>query len=282
MREKWSAMPFYRQAMLAATVGLMVLFAVLYLIMGRQNGLEYGNDFYKLKAQGDARVYTGVDHGQRDFISTQSGEGKKTVYTVCKTPDGYRVECQIEGQEFGPYQVTEFPRSDVPAVLTDLPLEGGLEIKNTATGELLFRGGYWQNSGYVFLVNENAKTEADGNAALTDKLTVGSVSLFDYAPPIPEEGPSCDDLVRFTLGAEANMTHKGDWMYYALALLAAVFNAASLLYAEELFIFHMSFRVAEPERVEPSEWELFTRHVGWGVLLLLELILLFTGLFSIV
>lgn len=283
MREKWSAMPFFRQAMLAATVGLMLLFAVLYPIMSSQKGLEYGNDFYKLNVQGDAKVYTGVDHGQKQFVYTDApkGDGKKTVCIVRETAEGYMVDYQIEGQNFGPYQLNKVHLSDLPAALAQAPLGGGLEIKNTATGEVLFRGGYLVSVGYL-LVDENAVTEADKAADPLSRVSVNGFTFFDYKPAVPEEGPSPDDLVHFTLGAGGNLTHRGEGAYFALALLVAVFNAVSILYAEELFTWQMSFRVAEPEKAEPSEWELFGRHVGWCLFLLMELTILLYGLFAIV
>lgn len=282
MREKWQSMTFYRRAMLLATVGLMLLFAVLYPIMSGQKGLEYGNDFYKLNVQGEAKVYTGFAHEWRiGNTIVSSNQGRKTVYTVTETPAGYTVECQIEGQDFGPYQLNKVHLSDLPAALAQAPLGGGLEIKNTATGEVLFRGGYLVSVGYL-LVDENAVTEADKAANPLSRVSVNGFTFFDYKPAVPEEGPSPDDLVHFTLGAGENLTHRGDVAYFALALLVAVLNAVSILYAEELFVLSMSFRVAEPEKVEPSEWELFGRHVGWCLFLLTELLILLYGLFAIV
>lgn len=282
MREKWQSMTLYRRAMLLATVGLMLLFAILYPIMSSQKGLEYGNDFYKLNVRGDAKVYTGFAHEWRIVnTSIQRSQGRKTVYTVTETPAGYTVECQIEGQDFGPYQLNKVHLSDLPAALAQVPLGGGLEIKNTATGEVLFRGGYLVSAGY-FLVDENAVTEADEAADPLSRVTVNGFTFFDYKPAVPEEGPSPYDLVQFTLEAGENLTHRGEGGYFALALLVAVLNAVSILYAEELFTWSMSLRVAEPEKAEPSEWELFSRHIGWGLFLLTELLILLCGLFAIV
>lgn len=282
MREKWQSMTFYRRAMLLATVGLMLLFAVLYPIMSSQKGLEYENDFYKLNVQGEAKVYTGFAHEWRiGNTIVSSNQGRKTVYTVTETPAGYTVGCQIEGESFGPYQLNKVRLSDLPAALAQAPLGGGLEIKNTATGEVLFRGGYLVSVGYL-LVDENAVTEADKAADPLSRVSVNGFTFFDYKPAVPEEGPGPDDLVHFTLGAGENLTHRGEGVYFVLALLVAVFNAVSILYAEELFTWQMSFRVAEPEKVEPSEWELFGRHVGWCLFLLMELTILLYGLFAIV
>ncbi len=280
MREKWSAMTAYRRAMLLATVGLVLLFSILYPIVSRRKGLEYWNDFYDLNVRGDAKVYTGVAHEWRNGNTIiQSDQGRKTVYTVTETPEGYTVECRIGGQDFGPYQLNKVRLSDLPAALAQVPLRGGLEIINTATGEVLFRGGYLVSVGYL-LVDENAVTEADEAADPLNRVTVNGLTLFDYKPSYPEEGPSPYDLVYFTLGAGENLTHRGNVTYFALALLVAALNVVFILYAEELFTWSMRFRVAEPEKVEPSEWELFTRQAGWAVCLFFEVIILFAAILS--
>lgn len=270
MREKWRNMTPYRRAMLAATVGVMAIFTVLYLVIGTQPGVEYGSSFFRLKARGEAKVYTGFAHEWRNGNTTvQSKQGRKTVYTVTETSGGYTVECQIEGETFGPYELTEFPGSDVSLALADLPvpLEGGLEIKNTATGELLFRGGYWLQTDHGYLLDENAEVGEGG-------------SISDYAPPYPEEGPSPYELVHFTLKAGESLTHRGNATYFALGLLLAALNVVFILYAEALFTWSMSFRVAEPKKAEPSEWELFTRQAGWAVYLFFAVIFFFAAILS--
>lgn len=275
MREKWSAMTPYRQVMLVATVGVALLFTVLYLIIGTQPGVEYGSGFFRLETQGEAKVYTGFAHEWRNGNTIfGSNEGVEMVYAVTETPEGYTVECQRGGRYFGPYQVTEYPLLEFPLseeakALAQLPfpLEGILEIKNVATGELLFRGGYWLQTGHAFLFDENAEAGEGG-------------SISDYAPPYPEEGPSPYEIVHFTLGAGENLTRRGNVTYFALALLFAVLNVVFILYAEELFTWSMSFRVAEPERVEPSEWELMTRQVSWAVCLIFEVIFFFVAILS--
>ena len=85
MREKWSHLPRPRRVLVMVTIGLLILFALLYPIANSHKGLMYNNDFYRLRLQGDARVYTGTDHGQRFVTFSQPGAGKKTVYTVART-----------------------------------------------------------------------------------------------------------------------------------------------------------------------------------------------------
>lgn len=268
-REKWASWPIYRRAMLVATVGLMVLATVLYLTVGSQKGFEYGGSFYELTAVDGTMTYTANAYEWHEGNTTiQSGAGRETVYTV--TPvlnSGFMVECRMGDETFGPYQVAAVDLADLSTRVLGFYLDGGMEITNVTTGELLFRGGYIRSSGgYAFLLDENKEGEAS--------------SIGDFAPPKPKKGPNCDDLYHFTFGAEASMTSRADWTLYFYALLLAAFNAAFIVYAEEFFVWDMSFRVREPEKTAPSEWELFSRHAAWAVFLLLEGVLLLIGLLS--
>lgn len=268
-REKWASWPVYRRAMLAATVGLLVLATVLYLTVGSRQGVEYGSSFYELTTVDGVKTYTANAHEWREGNTTiQSGAGRKIVYTV--TPilnSGFMVTCRMGDETYGPYQVAAVDLADLSTRVLGFYLDGGMEITNVTTGEYLFRGGYIRSSsGYAFLLDENKEGEAS--------------SIGDFAPPKPKAGPDCDDLYHFTFGAEASMTSRADWTLYFYAFLLAAFNAASILCAEEFFTWSMSFRVADPANVKPSEWELFSRHAGWAVFLFFEGVLLLAGLLS--
>lgn len=289
MREKWAVWPLYRRAMLVATAGILAFFAVLYPIVGRQKGVKRNGDFYGMTTVGETKLYVGAIHQWIEGHTViQSGEGREEVYAVTPiSADGFRVECRMGEETFGPFRVTKYPLPQTPGVGSDaltsfpIPFDTGLEIKNALTGETLFRGGYRLSSGYTSLISETVTTEGDPGSA-SEHMTVDGVNYyFNYAPATPEKGPSAYDLAFFALEAEESLTHRGDMMYLALGILIAVLNAASIVYAEELFIWSMSFRVADPESAEPAEWELFTRHVGWGIWLLMELIVFIVGLTSV-
>ncbi|MDE6280344.1 MAG: hypothetical protein K2M15_00885, partial [Oscillospiraceae bacterium] len=40
---------------------------------------------------------------------------------------------------------------------------------------------------------------------------------------------------------------------------------ASLLFEDQLFRWDLAFRVRDPYRAEPAEWELFSRWGGWVI-----------------
>ena len=52
----------------------------------------------------------------------------------------------------------------------------------------------------------------------------------------------------------------------------------SILFADELFRWNLSFQIRDVYDAEPSEWEIFTRYAGWTVLTVLTPIMYVIGL----
>lgn len=52
----------------------------------------------------------------------------------------------------------------------------------------------------------------------------------------------------------------------------------TILFADELFRFQLSFRVRDVENAEPTDWELFGRYAGWTVLPIAALVIFLLGL----
>ena len=71
---------------------------------------------------------------------------------------------------------------------------------------------------------------------------------------------------------------KGQFGIWFLCLFFSVITAVSILFADELFRFRMSFRVADAYDLEPSELEIFGRYVSWTVMIVALLALYITGL----
>ena len=55
-------------------------------------------------------------------------------------------------------------------------------------------------------------------------------------------------------------------------------NAVSILYADELFRWDLSFQIQNAETAEPSEWEMMKRYLSWTVLTIMLLVLYIVGL----
>ena len=74
------------------------------------------------------------------------------------------------------------------------------------------------------------------------------------------------------------LTHKGDWLPYLLGVFLCAVTAVTILFADELFRFQLSFRILQAEDAEPTDLELFGRYAGWTVLPIAALVIFALGL----
>ena len=64
----------------------------------------------------------------------------------------------------------------------------------------------------------------------------------------------------------------------SIGVLLCIVNAASVLYADEMFRWKIRTRVAEPEKAIPSKTELASRWVGWILCTAVSVLLFILGL----
>ena len=92
--------------------------------------------------------------------------------------------------------------------------------------------------------------------------------------------PGDESVVSYGADAGKNLSelvkeYKGAWFGAAFICLI---NAISMLFADELFRWHLSFRVWNADHLEPSDWELAGRYISWTVLCVMALVLFIVGL----
>lgn len=58
-----------------------------------------------------------------------------------------------------------------------------------------------------------------------------------------------------------------------------IITADSILFVDELFRFHLWFRIGDVEGAEPSEWEIAVRYISWTILPIYAFVCFITGLF---
>lgn len=76
----------------------------------------------------------------------------------------------------------------------------------------------------------------------------------------------------------ADLTHKGSWLAWASCVMFCIITMLSILYADELFYWKLSFSIRDYEKAEPSDWEITSRYVVWTVFSLLIMQLFYMGL----
>ena len=107
-------------------------------------------------------------------------------------------------------------------------------------------------------------------------MIVGGVSYDAHGNPIDQMIPSAATIVELTEGPE--LTRKCDWKCWFYSAFLSVVLVISILFADELFRRKLSWSIQDAHLAEPSEWEIFSRYIGWTVLTVLAAIMYVTGL----
>ena len=235
-----------KKVLLLVLAGMAALFGALYWRSAAgPEGVAYRDALYFPTLEGDALVYTG------------SVDGQTVSYTVGS--DG-SVTCRVGETVHGPYTIREDP-SAVPDEHWDSSLLTGIQI--SAGDTVLFRGGYFPEAGLLIREDGTALWGSAFHQSGTDS-----------------EGPDLEAVLHFSARPEAD-SHRGDLRFFALGTLAAGMAALAALFAEQLFRRHMALHIRDPEKAQPSDWELVSRVLSWLVLTGLSLAAYLVGLFAI-
>ena len=228
----------YRQKWIFLIMGVMVLvFTILYPVTLSRVGYSYR----------DAILVPHEAEGTTVYSGKIQGEAASFTVTQDKT-----VTFQYGDLTYGPYTVKEDPQA-APESGDLADSLSGVEIWRQDSR--LFRGGARKLDQHGWLLYyENGEPYG-----LEIKITTGDNSAAQMEP-------SLATILDLAMGPE--LTHKGHWLPWFLGILLCVVNAVSILYADELFRFWLSFRIESPELAEPTDLEITGRYFGWGAMLI--------------
>ena len=242
MKRRNRQAPFER-FLLSALAGMAVLFFSIYLILSQQPGIVFCDVLLLRHEQGEGVSYSGKVYGQKvEFLVS---EGGAVTYVV-------------DGRVRGPYTVV----LDSSAAPEDSLAGGEVRLGE----EVLFRGGWRLGDGLPFLADETGEP-------LSQVVTEVSGQV-EPARQLPQD-PSVSFLLRLILAPE--LQHRGRWECYALGMGLSLLAAGWMAFADQLFRWRLHWRIRNPERVQPSEWELLSRKTGWVVLSGVALVLYIFG-----
>ena len=167
---------------------------------------------------------------------------------------------------YGPYTVTEDPSA---APLSKNFSTRGIEIR--LGSEILFRGGLFESGTQQLLFCEN------GDLYHKATITAGDGTVTDRDGNVidPME-PSLHTVLALADGPK--LESKGQWHFWLLGIFLSAVTAVSIFFADELFRFRFSFRVADPDMLEPSDYELLSRYAAWTFTTVAALVLYILGL----
>lgn len=220
----------------------------------------------------------------RNTILVPSQENGNTVYSgeikgeqACFTVYADKtVEFQHGDKTYGPYTVREDASAVTKAIEAELgvgePVAG---IEFCKEGEILFRGGVVKHRDYIWLYNEDGSADMgwiDDFWPISDDILItdGNGNIID-----PME-PGISTILNLMAGPE--LVHKGDWSAWFGGVFVCILTAVSILFADELFRWDLSFRIRNAEQAEPSEWEIMNRYLGWGLMVIVAAALFIEGL----
>ena len=248
--ERIRALGVYQKIILILLCVLTVAFAVVYGVTTGRRGYLYQETILVPAAVGDSTVYSG------------KVRGTQTSFTV--SPEG-SVTCQVGARTYGPYVLKE----DSTAIPQDSELRDlmtGIELR--CGDEIRFRGGVVIQGATKLFFDENGELYTTIRPAYTTDDGVVTVGTGGE----PSVGVILD------LARGPSLTHLGDWRFYILGVVFCIAGAVEILFTDELYRFHLAFRVRNPEAAEPSDWEIAGRYFAWTVMPIAALVVFCVGL----
>lgn len=252
--ERIKELNHFQRIVLILLAAMLVGFTVLYVLTFSRLGLAYAGHILVPSQENGTTYYTAAI------------QGKEAVFTV--TPDR-TVTLQYGEKVYGPYTAKEDPTA-VPEDSDLAHLMTGVEIRDA--DKVYFRGGVFRTGEDLVLIDEDGSF---GSFSITVSQGDGTVMDLD-GNVVDEMKPSATKILELMDGPA--LTRKGEWAAWLCGTLICITTAVSILYADELFRRHISFRVRDPESAEPSEWEIAGRYFSWTVLPVVGLAAFVVGL----
>ena len=254
MKERIRNLSGYQKAILLAMAAMVLVFSAVYLLTVRRVGYLYQGTILVPTQEDGATVYTGsIRNTAAQFRVTEN-----------------QVTFRYGDIQYGPYTM----ESDPTAVPSQQDAEEGfvgIEIRDK--GKLLFRGGVRGLQDYCFFIHSDGSSDflsiyEDGVTGVAYNAETGEV--YDRM------APTLRDI--YALLTNPPLTHKGEGMAWLAGVVICIVNAVTLLFADELFYWKMSFLVRNAQGAEPSDWALGQRFIGWAALGILALVVFVLGL----
>ena len=173
------------------------------------------------------------------IVYTGTLDAKPAAFTV--SSDKTAVTFRCGDTVYGPYTIKADPSAlaDITFCPSDMI---GVELYDGET--LLFRGGFWPSG--------------------------------DVTQLFPAEGSPDDNAgIYFT---ENGVWKDADGNAWFGAVVVSIVTAFSILYADELFRWNLSFQIRDVENAEPSEWEMLSRYLSWTALTIMAVVVYIMGL----
>lgn len=233
---------------------MVLVFSAVYLLTVRRVGYLYQGAILVPTQEDGATVYTGS-------IRNTAAQFRVT---------GNQVTFRYGDIQYGPYTMESDPTA-VPSQQDAAEGFVGIEIRDK--GKILFRGGVRALQDYCFFIHSDGSS--DFLSIYEDEVS-GVAYNAETGEVYDRMAPTLRDI--YALLTNPPLTHKGEGMAWLAGVVMCIVNAVTLLFADELFYWKMSFLVRNAQGAEPSDWALGQRFIGWAALGILALVVFVLGL----
>lgn len=253
--ERIKNLNLYQKSILILMLVMALVFAVLYPVTIARVGYEYKKAILVPSLENGNTVYSG------------KLKGKQACFTVTEDKT---VLFQHGDKSYGPYTAKEDPTA-IPKDSEMAEYMTGVELREG--DEILFRGGVRDMGDFYWIQNEDGTSD---NMVVITYGDSNGIERDENGNIVDPFEPSVSSVLELMHGPE--LTHKGIGYAWFVAVFICLVNAISILFADELFRWHLSFRVWNADHLEPSDWELAGRYIGWTVLSIMAFVMFVIGL----
>ncbi len=231
----------YQKGLLLLMAATLIVFAVLYPVTMSRSGYLWRNTILEYSgAEPGARVYSGRYRGQTARFTVRGGA----------------VEFQYGDQSYGPYTVRSDPAAD----------------DGDRRGIAIYCGDVCVYRGMVLYIDKLPLLPADGNSPVVS----ADSQLSPYWGGGDSVQPTSTEILE--LLREPGLERKGVPGAFFFGVLVCTIGAVAMLYAEEIFRRSLRFTIREPEKAEPSDWELARRSIAPTAVYIYALVIFILGL----
>ena len=254
--ERFKTLNIFQKGILFLLAAMILIFSAAYPYVISRKGFLYQDTILVPRQENGETIYSGKISGETAAFTVSADQTIRFTYGAT---------------DYGSYLVQEDP--DAIPKDDDLAYRmTGLEIHRGE--ELLFRGGMTRmDDGSYWLFDEEGDLKShEVNVA----VSVGTTMYDDNGNEIDPMEPSLTTIITLYYGPE--LTHKGVGLAWFGGVFLCALTAMTILYADELFRWNLSFRIQDVDCAEPSEWELGVRYLEWILLPILALATFIMGL----
>ena len=254
--ERIKKLNMYQKCILVLLAAMFVVFTSVYYMVSGKYGFEYKGAIMVPSYENGTTVYAG------------RVKRKDALFTVTEDK---AVTFRYGDKTYGPYTAVEDPAA-IPKNFMDINSLVGVELRDR--DKVIFRGGVLTVGGMDsdFILIDGEGMPEDFGITYSDGYNTydGDGNIID------EMEPSATDILKLMSGPE--LTSRGDWEMWFGGVLLSVIMSISILFADELFRWNLSFQIRNVEQAEPSDWEIAGRYIGWTAFTMIVLVAYIVGL----